>query len=135
MSTSPVLQYRIAMPMAEAEQTLRMALQNEGFGILTEVDVQATLRAKLGIETPPHRLLGACNPKIAHAAIEAEAAVGAFLPCGLAIRQGSGPDETLVALQNPGLMAQLFDSPGLAEPAREAELKLIAALESVGTAL
>lgn len=123
------------MPMAEAESTLRMALQNEGFGILTEVDVQATLRAKLGIETPPHRLLGACNPKIANAAIEAEPAVGAFLPCGIAVRQGATPEETLVALQNPSLMATLFDNPALADAAREAELRLTSALASVGTPL
>lgn len=135
MSTLPVLQYRIAMPMAEAEPILRLALQNEGFGILTEVDVQATLRAKLGVETPPHRLLGACNPKIAHAAIQAEPAVGAFLPCGIAIRQGATPDETLVSLQNPALMGSLFEVPGLAAAAREAELKLTAALESVGAPL
>ena len=123
------------MPLAQAEERLRQALQNEGFGILTEVDVQATLRAKLGIETQPHKLLCACNPRLAHAAIEAQAAVGAFLPCGLAIRQGATPDETLVALQNPALMASLFDVPALADPAREAELKLRAALESVGTPL
>lgn len=135
MSNPPILQYRIALPFAQAEERIRLALQKEGFGILTEVDVQATLRAKLGIETPPHRLLGACNPKLAHASIEAEAAIGAFLPCGLAIRQGATPDETLVALQNPGLLAGLFDSPGLAAPSREAETKLRAALESVGTPL
>ncbi len=123
------------MPFAEAEQTLRLALQAEGFGILTEVDVQATLRAKLGIETPAHKLLGACNPKLAHAAIEAEPAIGAFLPCGLAIREGASAGETLVALQNPALMAQMFDSPGLLATSKEAETKLRTALESVGTAL
>ncbi len=135
MSNSPVLQYRISMPFAEAEQTLRLALQAEGFGILTEVDVQATLRAKLGIETPAHKLLGACNPKLAHAAIEAEPTIGAFLPCGVAIREGATAGETLVALQNPALLAEMFDSEELLAPSKEAEAKLRTVLESVGTAL
>ncbi len=132
MNQAPVLQFRVALPIAEAERAVREALQSRGFGILTEVDITATLRAKLGIETPPHKLLGACNPKLAHAAIEAEPAVGAFLPCGVAIRQGATESETIVALQNPGMLADAFAAPRLAQPANEALSLLREALLSVG---
>ncbi len=132
MTQAPVLQFRIAHPIEEAERAVREALAARGFGILTEVDVTATLRTKLGIETPPHKLLGACNPKLAHAAIEAEPAVGAFLPCGVALRQGATASETLVALQNPGMLADAFAAPGLAEPANEALTLLREAILSVG---
>lgn len=131
----PVITYRISSPIAEAEAAVREALQREGFGILTEVDVAATLRNKLGIETRPHRLLGACNPKLAHASIEADPAVGAFLPCGVALREGDGPEETIVTIQNPGLIAESFDAPGLAAPAAAALAGLTAALASVGQEL
>lgn len=132
MSQQPVLQFHVALPIEEAERTVREALQSRGFGILTEVDVRATLKTKLGIETPPHKLLGACNPRLAHAAIEAEPAVGAFLPCGVALRQGATEDETIVALQNPGMLADGFSAPRLAEPAGEALALLRQALLSVG---
>lgn len=132
MNQAPVLQFRVALPISEAERAVREALAVRGFGILTEVDVTATLRAKLGIETPPHKLLGACNPRLAHAAIQAEPAVGAFLPCGIALHQGATEDETIVALQNPGMLADAFAAPGLAEPANEAFSLLSAALLSVG---
>ena len=135
MTRAPVLQFRIQMPVDEAECAVREALQERGFGILTEVDVAATLRTKLGIETPPHRLLGACNPRLAHTALEAEPSAGAFLPCGIALREGPSKGETIAALQNPGMLAETFASPGLAAPAEEALALLRAALESVGEPL
>lgn len=131
----PVLSYCIPLPLAEAERALREALKAQGFGILTEVDVQATLREKLGIESPPYRILGACNPKIAHAALTAEPATGAFLPCGIAIYEGANASETRVAIQNPGLISQAFAAPGLEPPAHEAQEKLMAALHSIAVAV
>ncbi len=130
----PTLNYRVASPMAEAEQAVREALQREGFGILTEVDVAATLRAKLGIETRPHRILGACNPRLAHASIEADPSVAAFLPCGVALREGSSPNETIVSIQNPAMIAEAFDAAALAAPSAAAFSGLTAALTSVGEA-
>ena len=135
MTQPPVLQFRVALPIAEAERAVRDALQSRGFGILTEVDVAATLRTKLGIETPPHKLLGACNPRLAHASLQAEPAVGAFLPCGVAIRQGATETETIVALQNPGMLSDAFAAPGLFEPAGEAFALLREALLAVGEPL
>lgn len=135
MTASPVLQFRITLPFEAAETAVREALQAHGFGILTEVDVTAVLRTKLGIETPPQKLLGACNPALAHASLEAEPSVGAFLPCGLALRAGDTGDETLVALQDPALIATMFPNPALAATAAEARRRLRDALASVGTAM
>lgn len=133
MNPSPVLQFRVPLPFDAAERAVREALQTQGFGILTEVDVTAVLRAKLGIEIAPQKLLGACNPTLAHRSLETEPAVGAFLPCGLSLRAGSTDGETIVALQDPALIANTFANPGLAEPANEARTRLAAALASVGT--
>jgi uncharacterized protein (DUF302 family) len=113
---------------------VRESLKARGFGILTEVDVTETLRQKLGIETKPYKILGACNPAIAHAAMQAEAKVGAFLPCGVALYEGDSPAETLACLQNPAIIADVFDDPALRSPADEALSKLDEALREVGTA-
>lgn len=129
-----VMVYKISKPLAEAEPAVRDALKSQGFGILTEVDVTATLREKLGIETKPYKILGACNPKIAHAAMTAEPTVGAFLPCGIAVYEGANPGETIVALQDPGVISTAFANDGLAGAASEARQKLAAALAQVGEA-
>lgn len=134
MTGSPILQVRIQQPIAEAEPIVRAALQQQGFGILTEVDVAATLRQKLGVETPPHKLLGACNPGIAHAALQADPNIGAFLPCGVAIRQGSTPGETIVTIQNPAIIAESFDAPGLEGPAADAMERLTNAIQALESA-
>ena len=126
----PVISYRIQAPLAEAEATVRAALMGEGFGILTEVDVTQTLRTKLGVETKPYRILGACNPGIAHRAMSADPRVGAFLPCGLALFEEPAGVTTIV-LQDPGVIAVGFTADGLAEAASEAREKLTKALDSV----
>ncbi len=135
MSQTPVIEFRVPLNFSAAEVAVREALQSQGFGILTEVDVTAVLRAKLGVETAPHKLLGACNPVLAHASLEAAPSVGAFLPCGVAIRAGSNESETIVAIQNPAMLGELFDVPGLVEPANEAARRLQDALRSIGTAI
>lgn len=126
----PVLSYSLDLPLAEADTKVRAALQEHGFGILTEVDVTGVLRAKLGIETRPYRILGACNPKIAHRAMEADPRVGAFLPCGLALYE-EPPGHTTVVLQDPDMIAGAFSAEGLAEAAAEARERLQAALSGI----
>ena len=130
----PVLCYKISLPLPETDAKVRESLKARGFGILTEVDVTETLRQKLGIETKPYKILGACNPPIAHAAMQAEAKVGAFLPCGIALYEGDSPAETVACLQNPAVISEVFDQPGLRAPADEALSKLDEALREVGTA-
>lgn len=132
---NPVLVYKISKPLAEADPAVREALKSQGFGILTEVDVTATLREKLGIETRPYRILGACNPRIAHTAMGIEANVGAFLPCGIALYEGATAGETIAAIQDPGVISTAFTAEGLGAPAAEAREKLQAALAQVGEAV
>lgn len=127
----PVITFRYEGNLAAAEAAVRTALQGKGFGILTEVDVQATLKNKIGVETTPYKILGACNPAIAHASMEAEPMVGAYLPCGLALREVEGGAATLVYLQNPRAVAPIFGVSGLEAPSAEAAEKLEAALGSV----
>ncbi|MFN8618169.1 MAG: DUF302 domain-containing protein [Dehalococcoidia bacterium] len=129
----PVLCFHVEGRLLEAEAAVRAALLEEGFGILTEVDVTATLQNKLGIATKPYKILGACNPKIAHRALEADPRVGAFLPCGLALYEEED-GKTTVCLQDPALIAETFHTEGLAEAAAEARERLEAALHRVGSA-
>ena len=132
MTAQRVIEFRLAMTLPAADAAVRAALQEQGFGILTEVDVAATLRQKLGVETKPHRLLGACNPRLAQASLEAEPNVGAFLPCGIALREGASAAETIVVIQNPELIADAFSAPALRAIGTEALARLTAAIERVG---
>ena len=129
----PVLCYQLDGPLPEAELRVREALARQGFGILTEVDVTAVLKAKLGIESRPYKILGACNPVVAHRAMEADPRVGAFLPCGLALWE-EGDGTTTACLQDPGFISHAFAAEGLAEAAAEAAARLRAALEGLSVA-
>lgn len=110
-------------PLVEA------ALKAEGFGILTEIDVAATMKAKLGVERSPYVILGACNPPLAHRAIEADPSVGALLPCNVVLRE-EGSD-TVVEAMDPDAVLGIVDAPAIAEVAAEARARLLRALESL----
>ena len=96
----------LAQPLPAAIETLRAALAAEQMGIVSEVDVQATLKAKLGIDSHPQKLLGICSPKVAHALLGAEPDIAALLPCGGGATESS-PGRTRIVLQDPRVIAAL----------------------------
>lgn len=103
----------------------REVLQDNGFGVLTEIDVQATLKAKLGEEMERYLILGACNPPFAHRAVSAEKRIGVLLPCNVVIRQDpADPNTVHIEAMNPQLMAQVIDNPELAPIAEQVTEKI-----------
>jgi uncharacterized protein (DUF302 family) len=107
-------------PLADAEVMVRNALAEEGFGVLTEIDVAATLKAKLGVERPPLKILGACNPALAQRALEVDPSVALVLPCNVVLEEASG-NQTRVTLADP---RQLLSGDRLGELAEEAVRRL-----------
>ena len=117
-------------PYADAVPLVREALAGQGFGVLTEIDVAATMQAKLGIEVAPQIILGACNPPLAHRAMQAEESVGLLLPCNVVVRALSDARTKVEAL-DPQVMVGVTDNPALKEVADEAAARLTAALSTL----
>ncbi|PAP75096.1 DUF302 domain-containing protein [Rubrivirga marina] len=115
--------------LADAEERVRAALQDEGFGVLTEIDIQATLKAKLDVETGPYKILGACNPPAAHRALEAEPLIGTMLPCNVVLR-GVGDGRTEVAAIDPVASMAAVENDGLDEIAAEIRDRLRRAVDA-----
>lgn len=99
------------------------ALKREGFGILTDIDVKATLKSKLGEEFRPYRILGACNPQLAYRALQLEDKIGTMLPCNVIVQERAGGGVEVSAV-DPVASMQAIDNPGLAEVAKEVQAKL-----------
>ena len=116
-------------PVFDTRSLVADALRAEGFGVLTEIDVQATLREKLGIEREPYLILGACNPQLAHRALEADPSVGALLPCNVVLRpEGDG---TRVEIMDPEAALELVGRGPVASVAAEARERLIRVTRAV----
>ncbi|MEU5112872.1 DUF302 domain-containing protein [Streptomyces longwoodensis] len=112
-----------------AVTAVRNALADQGFGILTEIDVKATLKAKLGHGMEDYLILGACNPPLAHQALEADRSIGLLLPCNVVVRRDG--DTTLVQALDPGTMVTLTGLDTLKPVADEATARLDAALSAL----
>lgn len=115
------------LPFSEAVERTRAELKAEGFGVLCEIDVQATLREKLAAETEPYLILGACNPPLAHAALEAEPEVGALLPCNVVVYQQQGV--THIAAVDAEQMLSIVGNQYLAPTATEVRRRLASVVE------
>jgi uncharacterized protein (DUF302 family) len=123
---------RTALPFAEAAERVREALKEQGFGVLTQIDVQATPREKLGREMGQHLILGACNPPLAHWALAADISIGLLLPSNVVIRGDAG--QTVVEALDPQTMVTVTGEPSLKPVAEEAAGRLRAALASLPAA-
>jgi len=117
---------KTSQSMEDAEAAVRESLASEGFGILTEIDVAATLKEKLGVERAPYKILGACNPPLANRGLEAEEDLGLLLPCNVVVYVKG--NETVIAALEPQLMADISNNPELQDVASEARGRLEKAL-------
>ena len=107
----------------------REALSEEGFGILTEIDLAKTLKEKIGADLDPYLILGACRPPLAHAAVSADPSVGTLLPCNVVVRVEG--DHVVVEALDPSIMSQLSDGDALAEVTADAAERLTRALRTL----
>jgi len=120
---------RTRVPFAEANTRIRDALRTAGFGVLTEIDVQSTLREKLGEQMEQYVILGACNPPLAHRALSADRSIGLLLPCNVVVRAAG--DGTIVEALDPRAIAEMAGQPLLKDIAAEAAGRLRAALDTL----
>ena len=118
------------MSFDDALARVTAELANEGFGVLTEIDVAATLKKRLGKDMPRYRILGACNPQFAHRALEAEPRIGALLPCNVVVREDSA-GTVVVEMMDPQAVLQLVERQEIAEIAGEVRARLQRVLSRV----
>ena len=119
-------------PYDDAIPRVKDALKDQGFGVLTEIDVRQTLKDKLNIDIEPQIILGACNPQLAHRALEIDPRIAALLPCNVVVRTDNG--RTVVEALDPKLIAEIPGNPALTPIAEEAGQRIQAALDALTSA-
>jgi uncharacterized protein (DUF302 family) len=119
----------IDQPFDQVVERVRAELKAEGFGVLTEIDVQQTLREKLGKTMERYLILGACNPHLAHQALDHERELGLLLPCNVVVREVEAG--TWVGIADPQAMLSISGNPGLAELATEARVRLLRVIDAL----
>ena len=121
---------KLNLGFEETIEKVTDALKVEGFGVLTEIDVKATLKKKLDVDFRPYRILGACNPPFAYKALQAEDKIGTMLPCNVIVQQ-TGEGVVEVAAVDPIASMQAIENPGLAEVAQQVQAKLKKVIENL----
>lgn len=127
------MKIELATDIVQARERVEAALAEQGFGVLTEIDVAATLKDKIGKDIPPQIILGACNPVLADRALTAETSIGLLLPCNVVLRS-VGEHRTVVEALDPAIMVTFTGNTDLEPVATEARAKLAAALETLSPA-
>ena len=117
------------VPMNQARERITESLKKEGFGILTEIDVKATLKKKIAVDIRPHVILGACNPPIAHKALTTDPGIGLLLPCNVVVAE-TDDGGSVVSIVKPEAMFKVVNNPGLEPLVSEITSKLTRALEN-----
>ncbi len=122
---------RIAAPYEQAVERTKAALKEQGFGVLTEIDVRKTMKEKLDAEFRPYVILGACNPPLAHRALSADLGVGLLLPCNVVVYDNQDGTSTVEALDPEAALSIVGPEPAIVDVARDAKARLRKAVDSL----
>lgn len=125
------LKTTLDLPFDEAVERVTAALKAEGFGILTTIDMQATLKKKLDVDMSEYVILGACNPSLAHQALQREQDIGLLLPCNVIVYTEGMNGQTHVGILDPATMVAMTDNPAMSEVADDARARLNRVIESL----
>lgn len=124
----------VPLSIDDADARVRELLKEEGFGVLTEIDVKSTLKTKIDVDFRPYRILGACNPPLAHQALTAETQIGLLLPCNVVVYEGDTPDQSVVAILDPEVQLGVTGRDDIAHLARDVKERMTRVLERLPSA-
>lgn len=119
------------LPFADAVERTKSALKEQGFGVLSEIDLQEKLREKLGVDVAKYLILGACNPPLAYRALQAEPEIGLLLPCNVIVYEASDGKTVVAAVDPDAMLAAIGDNATIAEVGEDARRRLSAVIESL----